>query len=73
MRKASSTFCTASYFSGISALQRKQRTLVSTEHQSTVLQKELLELGKTQGELIIFLGTHLGESQEMDIPGGNYT
>lgn len=70
MRKASSTFCTASYFSGISALQRKQRTLISTQHQNKVLQKELLELGKPKGALMIFLATHLGESQEMDIPGG---
>lgn len=35
-----------------------------------ILQKELLELGKPKGELIIVLATHLGESQEMDIPRG---
>lgn len=70
MRKASSTFCTASYFSGFSALQSKQRTLISTQHQSRILQKELLECGKQKDELRIFLSTHLGKSQEMDIPGG---
>lgn len=70
MRKASSPFCTASYFSRFSALQRKQRMLISTQQQSMVLQKELLERGKQKEELGIFLSTQLGKSQEKALPGG---